>query len=222
VASTKQKKTNKALSAGENFAHPLSQLIGAPLLALIQAESQAAQATAEFIENIGFERASSDDTNNADDQENNNSLGQLKMATFSNQMKGQNGELKEMKVQVPLLSLIPIPALQIKDAELEFYVKILDFRKEESLSKMQKSFSTRKSIEHNDDQDQDAEKPMLNERIQLRAAMGRGPSTHQSSMESQVRIKINMTQADIPSGLSKLFHIMEQSIAVTEQGKKDE
>jgi DNA-binding XRE family transcriptional regulator len=52
--------------------------------------------------------------------------------------------------------------------------------------------------------------------------MGRGPSTHQSSMESQVRIKINMTQADIPSGLSKLFHIMEQSIAVTEQGKKDE
>jgi hypothetical protein len=220
VATPTYKKINKALSAGENFAHPLYQLIGAPLLALVQAERQAAQATAEFIENIGFERAPTVASENASEAEKGDSLGKLKMATFTNQMKGPNGELKEMKVQVPLLSLLPIPALQIKDAELEFYVKILDFSKEQSLGKMQESFS--KDTIVNPDNDSDAVKPAPNERIQLRAAMGRGPTTNQSSMESQVRIKINMTQADVPAGLSKLFHIMEQSIAVIEQGKEDE
>ncbi len=33
------------------------QLIGAPLYALIEAESYAADATAQFIERVGFERA---------------------------------------------------------------------------------------------------------------------------------------------------------------------
>lgn len=218
MASTNQNKTNLGLSVGENFAHPLYQLIGAPLLALIQAESQAAQATAEFIEHVGFERVVDEESKNANKDENKNSLGKLKMATFANQMTGPNGELKEMRVQVPLLSLIPIPALQIKDAELEFYVKILDFSREESISKLQKSFAKETAIENDD---KAADEPQLNQQIQLKAAMGRGPSSQQSSMESQVRIKINMTQADIPAGLSKLFHIMEHSIAVTEQESEE-
>lgn len=218
MASTNQNKTNQGLSVGENFAHPLYQLIGAPLLALIQAESQAAQATAEFIEHVGFERVVDEESKNANKDENKNSLGKLKMATFANQMTGPNGELKEMRVQVPLLSLIPIPALQIKDAELEFYVKILDFSREESISKLQKSFAKETAIENDD---KAADEPQLNQQIQLKAAMGRGPSSQQSSMESQVRIKINMTQADIPAGLSKLFHIMEHSIAVTEQESEE-
>ena len=218
MASTNQNKTNQGLSVGENFAHPLYQLIGAPLLALIQAESQAAQATAEFIEHVGFERVVDEEGKNANKDENKNSLGKLKMATFANQMTGPNGELKEMRVQVPLLSLIPIPALQIKDAELEFYVKILDFSREESISKLQKSFAKETAIENDD---KAADEPQLNQQIQLKAAMGRGPSSQQSSMESQVRIKINMTQADIPAGLSKLFHIMEHSIAVTEQESEE-
>lgn len=218
MASTNQNKTNQGLSVGENFAHPLYQLIGAPLLALIQAESQAAQATAEFIEHVGFERVVDEEGKNANKNENKNSLGKLKMATFANQMTGPNGELKEMRVQVPLLSLIPIPALQIKDAELEFYVKILDFSREESISKLQKSFAKETAIENDD---KAADEPQLNQQIQLKAAMGRGPSSQQSSMESQVRIKINMTQADIPAGLSKLFHIMEHSIAVTEQESEE-
>ena len=35
---------------------PFHQIIGAPLLALVQGQAQAAQATAEFIDRIGFKK----------------------------------------------------------------------------------------------------------------------------------------------------------------------
>lgn len=212
------KKSGKSLSAGENFAHPLYQLIGAPLLALIQAESQAAQATAAFIEEIGFESTDSKDDSRTEGESDkqSNSLGAMKMAKFSNHMQGPDGTINKMDIEVPVLSLVPIPALQIKDAELEFYVKILDFSKSQKTSRLNKNKQV--TAEGADDHDF-----LSQNQMQLRASMGRGPSTNQqqSSMESQVRIKINMTQADIPVGLSKLFNIMDQSIT-TKPARKDE
>lgn len=224
-------KSGKSLSAGENFAHPLYQLIGAPLLALIQAETQAARATADFIENIGFEP---DPEQKADEIED-GALGSMRMAKFSNKMQGADGKVRAMDVSVPLLSLVPVPALQIKDAELEFYVKILDFSKEQTANQFSHNSRYQKAITNEAKKEENSSKPKSSQvnseqdflspnRMQFRASMGRGPSgnQHQSSMESQVRIKINMTQADLPVGLSKLFNIMDQSITLEPSDKEKE
>ena len=207
-------------SAGENIAHPLYQLLGAPLLALVQAESQAAQATAEFIQKIGFlpetkpstEEAQGTPAEEVSDIE---SLGNMRMAKFANQMQGPDGKLRSVNVQVPLLSLVPIPALQIKDAELEFYVRILDFSQGKAATTLG---SQGKPKATTDETMSPTEKDFLSpSRMQFRAAMGRGPSAgqHPSTMEAQIKIKINMGQADIPVGLAKLFNIMDQSVSVT-------
>ena len=56
---------------------PLYQVIGAPLLALVQAEAQSAQATARYIQEIGFENST----------ENPLEFGNLKSITFKNRSK---------------------------------------------------------------------------------------------------------------------------------------
>ena len=215
-------------SAGENFAHPLYQLIGAPLLALVQAESQAAQATAEFIQQIGFTTApdtsaSQDTTDTQNRPTEFDSLGTLRMAKFSNEMQGADGKLRKVNVQVPLLSLVPIPALQIKDAELEFYVRIVDFSKGTAGIKLgsQTDSGANADTLANGTMSTEERDFLSRSRMQFRAAMGRDPTAaqHPSAMDAQIKIKITMAQSDIPVGLAKLFNIMDQSVALTDAEK---
>ena len=42
------------LSRHELYSLPFYQILGAPLIALVQADAQAAQISSEFIETIGF------------------------------------------------------------------------------------------------------------------------------------------------------------------------
>lgn len=216
-------------SAGENFAHPLYQLIGAPLLALVQAESQAAQATAEFIQNIGFTAAP--DTSQPQDTTVTpsrpgefESLGNLRMAKFSNEMQGPDGKLRTVNVQVPLLSLVPIPALQIKDAELEFYVRIVDFSKGKVGTNLGSQTDADTNTKTGNTMSAEERDFLSHSRMQFRAAMGRDPTSaqHPSAMDAQIKIKITMAQADIPVGLAKLFNIMDQSVALTQARPEQE
>jgi hypothetical protein len=94
----------------------LSQLIGAPIHALVDAEAQSAMATARFIRNVGFKPPEDGDLGD---------LGDLQMARFKSTRRGEDGEEEDFEVQIPLLTLLPIPALQIQDAELEYYVKVI-------------------------------------------------------------------------------------------------
>ena len=195
-------------SPGENVAHPLYQLIGAPLLALVQAESQAAQTTAEFIRNIGFT-----------DAENPEDFGNLRMASLRNRIVGSDGQPKDVSIKVPILSMVPIPALQIKDAELEFYVRILDFARTKSNAMVTKQAKIESGETPAQDQEGNNDSFLEPERMEFRAAMGRDPAdaTQQQRMDAQIRVKINVAQADIPVGMSKLFHIMDQSIETTDE-----
>ncbi|MDH5366705.1 MAG: DUF2589 domain-containing protein [Cyclobacteriaceae bacterium] len=171
---------------------PFQKIIGAPLLALVQGQAQAAQATAEFIEKIGFESA---ETAGQGD------LGGLRMVTFSYQKPDDQGNLQSYIVEVPLLSLIPIPSIEIKNAEMEFNIKITDIQTETTSLALSSS---------------DAEEGnwLSNERVEFRAAMGKMQSntSGQTETDIQMKVKINAQQADIPTGLAHIFRLMDQSI----------
>lgn len=96
-----------------NRSFSLYQLIGAPLMAMVQGQAQAAQATAEFIERIGFV---------ADG----NSTRRLRMIAFHYTRRGPDGKPRPWRLEVPLLSLVPIPAIQIREGHIEFAVRISD------------------------------------------------------------------------------------------------
>lgn len=98
-----------------NRSFSLYQLIGAPLMAMVQGQAQAAQATAEFIDRIGFMPEDAD-----------GGARRLRMIAFHYTRPDMDGKSRRWRLEVPLLSLVPIPAIQIREGEIEFAVKISD------------------------------------------------------------------------------------------------
>ena len=218
-------------------AQSLYELVGAPLMALVDAESQAAKATANFIKEMGFKEDESDDQAAAVDEFGRKvDFGDLRMVTFRSQKRQADGTERTFKVEVPLLSLLPIPALQIKDAELEFFAKIVEFPKigQPSLASKSKEEKDQAGestpVEKKKDQagedtpveDEKARKyslpsmPGRDLKATFGAASASDPVSRQQRMDMQIKIKIKMEQADIPAGLGSLFNLMQQNITSTE------
>jgi hypothetical protein len=97
---------------------PMDQLIGAPLRAAADASTQLANATAEFINTVGF-----------DDEK------KIRTAAFGYQMRSVNEDgssnLDEMKVEVPILAIVPIPNLQIDEVNILFDMEVKQSEKSE-------------------------------------------------------------------------------------------
>ena len=176
---------------------PFYQILGAPLLAMVQGQAQASQATAEFVERIGFAGAAAEGEEPAPPDD----LGEIRMVTFSYQKPDATGSPRTFRIQLPLLSLVPIPALQIKDADLEFNVKITDIQTTDTKT----ALSSR---------DAEAGDWLAQGRVEFRAAMGQmeTSSSTQRSTDLQMKVKLRVEQADITVGQSFLFRLMDQAI----------
>lgn len=91
---------------------PLEQLIGAPISALIRGESLAIEAYIAFLKEYGF---------NSDDP-NEDEWGSLRMVSF--RVIPSDNEQKPKLEFIPLLSLLPVPIVQINETEIEFFVRV--------------------------------------------------------------------------------------------------
>ena len=187
----------------EQAALSFYQLIGAPLYALIDAERYSADATVRFIEEIGFKPAPAVEGQPSIQED----LGELRTLKFTQERRDSTGASASYQVEVPLLSILPIPALQIREAELEFFVKIIDMVAQKQTTSASQTPTATKSIMPSP------------ERIDMKTMLGRGqanaPTKPKSAFDMQVRVKIKVGQADIPAGLSRLFNLMEQSVSST-------
>ncbi len=108
------------MAVGEQFAGlDMGQLIGGPLTAAAQASTMLANTTADFINAVGFD-----------------STGKLRTAAFAYQKRSMNEDgtsnLDEMKVDVPMLAIVPIPNLQIDEVNILFDMEV----KESSTDKL--------------------------------------------------------------------------------------
>ncbi len=192
------------LSKGDNPALSLYQLIGAPLHAIVDAEAQAAMTTRDFIRDVGFEAEAEDGGD----------YGDLKMVSFQTKQQTPAGQ-KSLKVQVPLLSMLPIPALQVKDAKLDFFVKIIDTL--DHHRSYRPRMPAREPLPAQEEKaPADEVLPEL-ERVDFRAMLSHQPRrTGRTSMEMQMRIKIRVEQADVPAGMARLFNMLEHSVTAEE------
>ena len=169
---------------------PYYQLIGSPIVAMIQAEALAAQASAEFIETVGFVK------NNANQVE----FGKLKTITFNFKKQNVNGSEDDCEVTVPLLSILPIPLLQIKDATIEFNLKLTDVTQIKPV-KERRVISPNKSFRGDN-------------LIFLKGIYGTTYLKEKNTKtDIDMKVKINISQSDIPVGLSKLFQIFDIAIS---------
>ncbi|MGB3266026.1 MAG: DUF2589 domain-containing protein [Microcoleus sp.] len=170
---------------------PLYQIIGAPLLALVQAETQAAQATANFIQQVGFYD---------DDQ----GISRLKTVTFRYRKLGVGGNLIEFVVEIPVLSIVPIPTIEVREATIDFAVEINEVVELEQRTAINVN-------ETRSGEDSSLEPNFLG----FKAGLAKQDS------KSAMKINISAGQSDTPVGLLTLFRLMEQGISTTSGKPKD-
>lgn len=160
-------------------------ILAGPIIAMIQADTIAAQASAEFIENVGFVNGQANDN-----------FGNMRMVTFTYQKQNIGEAPQTVTLQVPLLSLIPIPLLQVKDANVEFGVEITDMQSTgNAQSRVRTTTGNLSYLDGN------------------RTAMQAIVREH-TDTKIQMKLSINVAQADIPIGLARLFQVMDGSIVV--------
>ncbi len=150
------------------------EIIGSPIRAIIEGETLAAQATAQFIKEVGFI-----DSKKEDD------FGSLRMLTFSYEKTDEEGNLVIATIQVPLLSILPIPMMQIKQTDLDYNISIINVE---------------------DDKATESKKLLT---------VFRENNNGANSQSYNIKINMKIEQSDIPVGLSKMFNIMENAVTET-------
>lgn len=95
---------------------PFRTMIGGPLQAAVDAQIASSLATVDFINKVGF--TSPED----------GAARELVMVDFSHSRKDVDKDgneiSKEIKLEVPLLAMLPIPSLRIEHVDIDFNVKL--------------------------------------------------------------------------------------------------
>ena len=150
-----------------------STLLGAPLSACVDAQAQAASATTDYIERVGF----------TFDRE----TGKYKAVTISFRYSSSEGE---KRITLPLLSVVPVPYLQIHNVDLQFAADL--------------------SLENN------TLIGVVSDKLAGNSSSQNKPNASSAiSSDLKVNVNIKASSADMPLGISKLLEIMQKNIRVT-------
>lgn len=173
----------------------LYELLSAPLTAMIQADALAARATLEFIQTAGFVPAEPGEKPAAERLP----AGRLRMAEFRYRKLDENNQLAEFVAAVPVLSLVPIPSLQIKQAKVKLAAKITDVIE-------QKPPPAAAGVPLV------AVRPL---RVMARPAAASGARGQEVRASYDLEIEISLGQADVALGMEKILAMMDRAIQDT-------
>ncbi|MBN2471011.1 MAG: DUF2589 domain-containing protein [Anaerolineae bacterium] len=193
---------------------PLHDLIGATLVAIIEADAQAAQATLEFIETVGFVAPAKPEEGAGEGI----AAGALRMADFRYRKLDENNEVTDFVASVPVLSLVPIPALQVQDARFKLTAQITDIAAQETAKPQVNAPGAL------------AARPATSiiSKIQPRQykllakpVASSGTKDQETRGNFHLEVEITMGQADLPLGMEKLFNMMDTAIREDRTDKEE-
>lgn len=179
----------------------LKQLIAGPLIATIDADSLSARRYLDYLFEIAFESY----------DRKTGKTGKLRMLTFSYNNSDAGGERRQ-QVSIPMLTLVPLPLLQVKEAEFDFDIKILDTVTE----KREETFSLEEGKAVGPEEgDGDGGFTM---RASLAPKQGEGSSSGsaQQGLSANMKVHVKMQQADMPGGLANLLHLTANNVQMEE------
>ena len=187
----------------------LHELLGTTMVAVIQADALAAKATLEYIETVGFVAPPQGEEES--DATETTAGGRLRMASFRYRKRDETDEIADFVAEVPILALVPIPALQVKDAEFSFAVKIEDITKTTDANPGNPAGPAAEMISQPKSRLATFLKPTAAELI-TRPAAASGTKTQEVRSTHHLDVKVTMGQADITTGMEKIFNVMDQAI----------
>ena len=160
----------------------LAAVFAAPLGALEVAGISAARTFLDVIREFGFTGGDGDD------------WGALRNVTLT--MRRANGDPTDFVVEIPILSLIPLPLVQLQGAELEFDVQLLGFAAGDP------SPARPFDLEQGRETAATSTSPPV-----LRAAF----AGSQDTSEPLMHVKLNVAPSDFPAGITSLLHLLKEA-----------
>ncbi|NDV64482.1 DUF2589 domain-containing protein [Bacteroides sp. 224] len=198
-------KKNNKIKQSSSHVMDLKNLISGPLIATIDADSISSQRYLQYLFEIAFESYNKET----------GEVGALRMLTFSYMNHDVNGS-RLQKVSIPLLTLVPLPLLQVKEADFDFDIKIIDAINEEREETF--SFKNEEAV-----QEEGNTRNSTRLRVALTPSQGDGNTKQrmQQGLNSNMKVKVKMQQADIPGGLANLLHLTANNILMEEENSKE-
>ena len=197
--------TGKNIKQTSSQVMELKDLISGPLAATIDADSIAARRYLSYLMELAFDSY---------DKET-GKVGELRMLEFPYQSHDIGGNHLQ-HVKIPLLTLVPLPLLQVKEADFDFDIQIIDALSADTDA----TFSLRNGA---------TPKNKAPEGVKLRVSMASAKSSDsrksgvQQSLTANMKVKVRMEQADMPGGLANLLHLTTNNLqmeTVEEEGKE--
>lgn len=178
----------------------LKDLISGPLVATVDADSISARRYLNYLFELAFESY---------DKET-GEVGKLRTFDFTYKTQDVNGTHTQ-RISIPLLTLVPLPLLQVKEADFDFDIQIIDAVSADTNA----TFSLKNGTQPPAETD-------ASEGVKLRVSMASGKvdgttkSSVQQGLTANMKVKVKMQQADMPGGLSNLLHLTTNNLLVEE------
>lgn len=189
-------------SPGEELSSiDFSKMIGGPLIAVVNAQTQAALATVNFVKQVGFKPKKDSIPGTGPQQANEQFTGEPTTVTFKYEKEGKETDLK-----VPLLTILPVPYIRVEETDINFLAKI-------------------NSVEHHEvDNDVKVDAGLeakvgcawasANLKVST-AYQHKDVSGSNISRDYSLEVKVKAVQDEIPGGMSRVLSILENQIKET-------
>lgn len=119
---------------------------------------------------------------------------------------------QDMQIEVPILTMMPIPYIKIEYADLEFNVKINSVSNTSSSNETNNSISSNTSASYSSWWSPFKASTSINTSY---STQSKSSSTEEVKKDYSLNIKIHAAESDMPAGMNKLLDILEASIVNT-------
>ncbi len=178
---------------------PFGNIIGGPLKACVEAQADAAMTTWKFIQEVGLTQ----------DEDGNR---QLTYVTFTYRKNG-----RECIINVPLLTIVPIPYIAIRDIDIAFKAKISAAASTSETKKESKStnFSNKTKVSGGT--------WFVRASTEFQAGFSSkkdSTATRDSkySVEYTMDVAVKAGQEDMPAGMAKVLEMLNESVDSVDRG----
>lgn len=176
------------MAIAEQFAGlDMESLIGGPLSAAANASTQLANSTADFINRVGFDND-----------------GKVRTVAFAYQKRSMNDDgtsnLDEMKVDVPMLAIVPIPNLQVDEVNILFDMEVKQSEKSEKSMDLGATISGTVNL--------GVVKVSVTGNISAHSA-----NTRSSDNSAKYHVDVRATNHGTPEGLARVLDMMAANVA---------
>lgn len=185
----------------------LKDLISGPLVATIDADTISARRYLSYLYELAFDKYDPET----------GKVGNLRFLEFT-YYTNEDDIRRFQRVRIPLLTLVPLPLLQVKEADFNFEIQIID-----AVSADKNATFSLKNPENNASTSgsQDAEGVKLRVTMAASPIEGNDIVNSRQGLTANMKVNVKMRQADMPSGISKLLGLTANYLQIEDIDKND-